>query len=167
MRAWIQNSLLGVPSPSSTLPSGSISSMRSRAARAGLARVGMRKRSVPGRRALTWPKAVTRPAAWATWLARTRSWRSSSSGPAGGKPPLRAQAAARRALHEALVEQLVQVVALGRRVPGLENGQGVLEHDDPGVGEGRDDLLHVVAAGGPHGGRVGGLLPLLEDVGGE
>src|SRR5205823_10556219 len=59
--------------------------------------------------------------------------------------PLPAQPPAVRALHEARVEQLVEVVALGRLVAGREDRQGVLEHRGSGVGEGGDDLFGVVA----------------------
>src|ERR1051325_8069363 len=61
MRAWIQNSLLGSPSPSSRLPSVSRMSRRLASAKAGLRRVGNTNWLAPGMRALTWPNAVDRP----------------------------------------------------------------------------------------------------------
>src|SRR5258708_31667406 len=61
MRAWIQSSLFGVPLPERILPS--VSRIRSvlALARPGLRRVGMKKVSVPGMRALACPKALERP----------------------------------------------------------------------------------------------------------
>src|SRR5258708_25155425 len=61
MRAWIQSSLFGVPLPERILPS--VSRIRSvlALARPGLRRVGMKKVSVPGMRALACPKAWERP----------------------------------------------------------------------------------------------------------
>src|ERR1700693_2731464 len=61
MRAWIQSSLFGVPLPERILPSVSRTSSVLALARPGLRRVGMKKVSVPGMRALACPKALERP----------------------------------------------------------------------------------------------------------
>src|SRR5204862_75427 len=61
MRAWIQSSLFGVPLPERILPSLSRTSSVLALARPGLRRVGMKKVSVPGMRALACPKALDRP----------------------------------------------------------------------------------------------------------
>src|SRR5213596_1526459 len=61
MRAWIQSSLFGVPLPERILPSLSRTSSVLALARPGLRRVGMKKVSVPGMRALACPKALERP----------------------------------------------------------------------------------------------------------
>src|SRR5258708_34539635 len=64
MRAWIQSSLFGVPLPERILPS--VSRIRSvlALARPGLRRVGMKKVSVPGMRALGCPRALESPKRW-------------------------------------------------------------------------------------------------------
>src|SRR5262252_6881955 len=79
MRAWIQNSLLGRPSPSRTLPSQSRRSRVSSLANMGAARAGIKKVSVPGTQPETCPNAVTRPSRWAIRLARATSSRSTST----------------------------------------------------------------------------------------
>src|SRR2546427_321956 len=61
MRAWIQSSLFGVPLPERILPSVSRTKSVLALARPGLRRVGMKKVSVPGMRALACPKALERP----------------------------------------------------------------------------------------------------------
>src|SRR6266513_229954 len=61
MRAWIQSSLFGVPLPERILPSLSRTKSVLALARPGLRRVGMKKVSVPGMRALACPKALERP----------------------------------------------------------------------------------------------------------
>src|SRR2546427_2734692 len=61
MRAWIQSSLFGVPLPERILPSVSRTSSVLALARPGLRRVGMKKVSVPGMRALACPNALERP----------------------------------------------------------------------------------------------------------
>src|SRR5258706_10396469 len=61
MRAWIQSSLFGVPLPERISPSVFRTSSVLALASPGLRRVGMRKVSVPGMRALACPKALERP----------------------------------------------------------------------------------------------------------
>src|SRR6267143_374610 len=61
MRAWIQSSLFGVPLPERISPSVFRTSSVLTLASPGLRRVGMRKVSVPGMRALACPKALERP----------------------------------------------------------------------------------------------------------
>src|SRR5882762_119051 len=61
MRAWIQSSLFGVPLPERISPSVFRTSSALALASPGLRRVGMRKVSVPGMRALACPKALERP----------------------------------------------------------------------------------------------------------
>src|SRR5260370_32715422 len=81
MRAWIQSSLFGVPLPERILPS--VSRIRSvhALARPGLRRVGMKKVSVPGMRALACPKALDRPKRSTMRLARATSSLSAGSAP--------------------------------------------------------------------------------------
>src|SRR6266704_4253556 len=71
MRAWIQSSLFGVPLPERILPSVSRTSSVLALARPGLRRVGMKKVSVPGIRALACPNALERPKRSTMRLART------------------------------------------------------------------------------------------------
>src|SRR3989475_743477 len=73
MRAWIQSSLFGVPLPERILPSVSRTSSVLALARPGLRRVGMKKVSVPGMRALACPTALERPKRSTMRLARATS----------------------------------------------------------------------------------------------
>src|SRR2546427_7716471 len=73
MRAWIQSSLFGVPLPERILPSVSRTSSVLALARPGLRRVGMKKVSVPGIRALACPNALERPKRSTMRLARATS----------------------------------------------------------------------------------------------
>src|SRR6266852_192728 len=73
MRAWIQSSLFGVPLPERILPSVSRTSRLLALARPGLRRVGMKKVSVPGIRALACPNALERPKRSTMRLARATS----------------------------------------------------------------------------------------------
>src|SRR5437879_10378495 len=81
MRAWIQSSLFGVPLPERILPSLSRTSSVLALARPGLRRVGMKKVSVPGMRALACPKALDRPKRSTMRLASATSRLSVPSGP--------------------------------------------------------------------------------------
>src|SRR2546422_8840343 len=81
MRAWIQSSLFGVPLPERILPSLSRTSSVLALARPGLRRVGMKKVSVPGMRALACPKALERPKRSTMRLARATSRLSVGSAP--------------------------------------------------------------------------------------
>src|SRR2546422_10448801 len=81
MRAWIQSSLFGVPLPERILPSVSRTKSVLALARPGLRRVGMRKVSVPGMRALACPKALERPKRSTMRLARATSRLSVGSAP--------------------------------------------------------------------------------------
>src|SRR6266568_1416415 len=81
MRAWIQSSLFGVPLPERILPSVSRTSSVLALARPGLRRVGMKKVSVPGIRALACPNALERPKRSTMRLARTTSRLSVSPAP--------------------------------------------------------------------------------------
>src|SRR6266487_3499236 len=81
MRAWIQSSLFGVPLPERILPSLSRTSSVLALARPGLRRVGMKKVSVPGMRALACPKAPERPKRSMTRLASATSRLSVGSTP--------------------------------------------------------------------------------------
>src|SRR6266699_2455693 len=81
MRAWIQSSLFGVPLPERILPSVSRTSSVLALARPGLRRVGMKKVSVPGMRALACPKALERPKRSTMRLARATSRLSVGSAP--------------------------------------------------------------------------------------
>src|SRR5881628_1911848 len=81
MRAWIQSSLFGVPLPERILPSVSRTSSVLALARPGLRRVGMKKVSVPGMRALACPNALERPKRSTMRLARATSRLSVGSAP--------------------------------------------------------------------------------------
>src|SRR5436309_10507959 len=81
MRAWIQSSLFGVPLPERILPSVSRTSSVLAVARPGLCRVGMKKVSVPGMRALACPNALERPKRSTMRLARATSRLSVGSAP--------------------------------------------------------------------------------------
>src|SRR5439155_1178587 len=81
MSAWIQSSLFGVPLPERILPSLSRTSSVLALARPGLRRVGMKKVSVPGMRALACPKALERPKRSTMRLARATSRLSVGSAP--------------------------------------------------------------------------------------
>src|SRR3989442_562442 len=81
MRAWIQSSLFGVPLPERILPSVSRTSSVLALARPGLRRVGMKKVSVPGTRALACPNALERPKRSTMRLARATSRLSVGSAP--------------------------------------------------------------------------------------
>src|SRR6266849_3546445 len=81
MRAWIQSSLFGVPLPERILPSVSRTSSVLALARPGLRRVGMKKVSVPGMRALACPKALERPKRSTMRLASATSRLSVGSAP--------------------------------------------------------------------------------------
>src|SRR5712691_3019283 len=81
MRAWIQSSLFGVPLPERILPSESRTSSVLALARPGLRRVGMKKVSVPGMRALACPNALERPKRSTMRLARATSRLSVGSAP--------------------------------------------------------------------------------------
>src|SRR5882672_7050012 len=81
MRAWIHSSLFGFPFPETILPSASSVSSVDADAKPGLRRVGMRKVSPPGMRALACPKAFDRPRRSMTRLASATSAFS-----AGGAP---------------------------------------------------------------------------------
>src|SRR5882762_1534217 len=81
MRAWIQSSLFGVPLPERILPSVSRTSSVLALARPGLRRVGMKKVSVPGMRALACPNALERPKRSTMRLASATSRLSVGSAP--------------------------------------------------------------------------------------
>src|SRR5260221_3920738 len=81
MRAWIQSSLFGVPLPERILPSVSRTSSVLALARPGLRRVGMKKVSVPGMRALACPKALESPKRSTMRLASATSRLSVGSAP--------------------------------------------------------------------------------------
>src|SRR6267143_4533799 len=81
MRAWIQSSLFGVPLPERILPSVSRTSRVLALARPGLRRVGIKKVSVPGTRALACPKALERPKRSMMRLASATSPLSAGSAP--------------------------------------------------------------------------------------
>src|SRR6267142_5765533 len=73
MRAWIQSSLFGVPLPERISPSVFRTSSVLTLASPGLRRVGMKKVSVPGMRALACPNALERPKRSTMRLARATS----------------------------------------------------------------------------------------------
>src|SRR5256885_12753090 len=81
MRAWIQSSLFGVPLPERIFPSVSRTNSVLALARPGLRRVGMKKVSVPGMRALACPNALERPKRSTMRLARATSRLSVGSAP--------------------------------------------------------------------------------------
>src|SRR5579884_1867512 len=96
MLAWMCHSLFGCPSPSTTSPSSVMVRTVSGRRSAGLCRGLMRKRSVPGSRALRWPNASNRPCSYRMRVPVARSCLSASISVAATMSPPRGEAVSRR-----------------------------------------------------------------------